>query len=177
MRTAEEWNAYYTDSSFENPFFTENPIWAAAAARDGTGFRLWSPPAQAVYLNLYRDGEGLPAFRQVAMEPGGKKAYGSMRTSEDLHGVYYDYEVVIDGERNRTGDPYAKGAGINGQRSMAVDLKRTDPSGWEKDRRPPRPVENIVYELHVKEFSWDASSGIPKEHRGHTALLPIRTAL
>lgn len=165
MRTAEEWNAYYTDSSFEKSFFYGKSDLGCSCGPDGTGFRLWSPPAQAVYLNLYRDGEGLPAFRQVAMEPG-EKGVWKYETSEDLHGVYYDYEVVIDGERNRTGDPYAKGAGINGQRSMAVDLKRTDPSGWEKDRRPPRPVENIVYELHVKEFSWDASSGIPKEHRG-----------
>ena len=48
------------------------------------------------------------------MEPG-EKGVWKYETSEDLHGVYYDYEVVIDGERNRTGDPYAKGAGINGQ--------------------------------------------------------------
>ena len=49
---------------------------------------------------------------------------------------------------------------------MAVDLSRTDPEGWESDRAPERQEEQIIYELHVKEFSWDASGGFPEAYRG-----------
>ena len=43
---------------------------------------------------------------------------------------------------------------------------RTDPEGWETDRAPERQEEQIIYELHVKEFSWDASGGFPEAYRG-----------
>ena len=35
---------------------------------------------------------------------------------------------------------------------MAVNLKKTNPKGWEKDQTPEEGPERIVYELHVKEF-------------------------
>ena len=95
-----------------------------------------------------------------------EKGVWSFKTEKELHGIYYDYELTIEGESRRTADPYAKACGINGQRSMAVNLKKTDPEGWEEDIAPERETENIIYELHVKEFSWDASGGFPKEYRG-----------
>lgn len=49
---------------------------------------------------------------------------------------------------------------------MAVELGRTDPERWESDRAPKRQQEDIIYELHVKEFSWDGSAGFPEELRG-----------
>lgn len=90
-------------------------------------------------------------------------AYGF---AQELHGIYYDYAVTIEGECRRTADPYAKACGINGRRSMAVNLSKTDPEGWKKDKAPEKPVENIIYELHIKEFSWDKSGGFPQEYRG-----------
>lgn len=37
--------------------------------------------------------------------------------------------------------------------SMAVDLRKTDPVMWESDKAPEKEAEQIIYELHVKEFS------------------------
>ena len=86
--------------------------------------------------------------------------------AEELHGVYYDYTLEIDGRTLRSADPYARACGLNGVRSMAVNLRRTDPEGWEKDKAPEEKAERIIYELHVKEFSWDSSGGFPEEYRG-----------
>ena len=47
-----------------------------------------------------------------------------------------------------------------------MNLSRTDPEGWERDCAPQAGPERIIYELHVKEFSWDASGGFPEEYRG-----------
>ena len=55
---------------------------------------------------------------------------------------------------------------------MVCDLKETDPADWDKDKRPETSPENVIYELHVKEFSWEASGGFKKENRGKYRALP-----
>lgn len=95
-----------------------------------------------------------------------EKGVWAYETARELHGTYYDYEVTIEGKSRKTADPYAKACGINGLRSMAVNLSKTDPEGWKKDKAPEKPAENIIYELHIKEFSWDKSGGFPQEYRG-----------
>lgn len=91
-----------------------------------------------------------------------EKGVWSYRTDRELHGMYYDYDVTVYGETRRSADPYAKACGINGKRSMAVNLSKTNPEGWEEDRAPEKTAENIIYELHIKEFSWDKSGGFPE---------------
>ena len=49
---------------------------------------------------------------------------------------------------------------------MAADLRRTDPEGWEEDLAPENGPEQVIYETHVKEFSWDPAGGFPEEVRG-----------
>lgn len=90
----------------------------------------------------------------------------AFRTEKNLHGIYYDYEIRIDGETKRTADPYAKACGINGRRSMAVDLSLTNPIGWEEDHAPEQPAERIIYEVHVKEFSWDPGRAVSLRNTG-----------
>ena len=130
-----------------------------------THFTLWAPTAQRVVLRLYRDGFHGDAYRTEEMRRGERGVY-SAELPEDLAGVYYDYDVTTDGVTRRTGDPYAQGCGLNGVRSMVVDHARMSPEGWAEDRAPARPAENVIYELHVKDFSCDPASGIAPQHRG-----------
>ena len=131
----------------------------------GTEFRLWAPTARRVVLHLYRAGHKVRAFARAELS---RRAQGVWfwRTPERLDGVYYDYEVTVDGVTRRTADPYARACGLNGQRSMVVDLPATDPEGWSQDTAPARQGEDIIYEVHVREFSWDESGGFPPEVRG-----------
>ena len=132
---------------------------------DGTVFRLWSPLAGEVTLCLYPDGEDSPLVRSVPMtaRPGGLWCW---ETPACLHGTYYRYRIrhrdtVVD-----AGDPYATACGVNSRRCMAVDLRRTDPEGWDRDVPPSIPPENIIYEIHIKEFSWQPAGGFPEAFRG-----------
>ena len=127
-------------------------------------FKLWSPEAERVELFLYRDDVSEPYERRLLMPE--ERGVWVARVEGNLHKVYYDYEVTVDGWTTRTADPYAAACGCNGVRSMAVDLDRTDPEGFAEDCAPPRPPENIIYELHVKDFSHDPGSGVPEEYRG-----------
>lgn len=156
---------YYTSKEFlENFIYGGNDL-GVKCSEDGTSFRLWAPQAEGVTLNLYEKGEGGGAYLNLPMKKEDKGVW-SFDTKKELHGVYYDYQIKRDGEEILSADPYAKGCGLNGLRSMAVNLRKTDPKGWENDCSPQEGMERIIYELHVKEFSWDKSGGFPKEYRG-----------
>ena len=163
--TARELKRFYADSTFKKNYIYDGHDLGAACGSDGTVFKLWSPVADRVELHLYPDGDESGCMRSVSMERG-EKGVWMYRTEECLHGTYYDYDVSIGHETRRTADPYARACGINSRRSMAVELGRTDPERWESDRAPKRQQEDIIYELHVKEFSWDGSAGFPEELRG-----------
>lgn len=165
MRDRVELKKYYSSRAFLKNFVYDGNDLGVECNEDKTTFRLWSPEAEGVILNLYHVGNGEKAYRQIPMEAR-EKGVWSWETDEELHGVYYDYLITRDGEKVLTADPYAKACGVNGLRSMAVNLKKTDPEGWEKDQSPEEGEERIVYELHVKEFSWDKSGGFPEEYRG-----------
>ena len=165
MKTAAEWKEYYTDPEFHKKYTYEEHNLGVQCSEKGTAFRIWSPCAEFVTLRLYEDGsQGIP-YLYIPMKRE-EKGVWKYETVQELHGIYYDYEVMIDGEVQETADPYAKACGMNGKRSMAVNLTKTNPDGWETDKAPEQPVETIIYELHIKEFSWDKSGGFPEEYRG-----------
>ena len=168
---------YWFDSpEFETEFHCDLPL-GSFPSPSGTLFHLWAPTAQAVTLSLYREGTGEEAIRTVPLVRQ-EKGLWSYETEENLDGVYYDYQVTVLGETYQTADPYARACGVNGARSMVIDLKRTDPDGWEQDTPPAHTPETVIYELHVKDFSWDPAGGFPSEDRGrYTALCRTGTTL
>ena len=55
----------------------------------------------------------------------------------DHKGKFYTFRVQINGKwMNEVPDPYAKAVGVNGKRAMVVDLKQSNPGGWEADKSP-----------------------------------------
>ena len=82
--------------------------------------------------------------------------------------MYYDFLIERDcGSVDRVADPWARGAGVNGRRSMVVDFSRTNPDGWDHDHTPDVPLaQTVVWETHVGDFSNDPAGGFPESHRG-----------
>lgn len=165
MRTPKEYKDYYASPEFQEAYLYEGNDLGAVCSEEGSSFLLWSPDAEHVTLRLYRDGEASPCFRELPMQKR-EKGVWEYRTEENLHGTYYDFSLEREGVRVSLADPCAKACGANGRRSMAVELARTDPEGWASDRAPAPAAEQFIYELHVKEFSWDPSGGFPEEYRG-----------
>jgi len=59
-----------------------------------------------------------------------------------------------------------------------LDLRRTDPENWMGDLPPAPTPEQVIYELHIKDFSWDPAGGFPAEERGrYRALCRTGTTL
>ncbi len=164
MENIVELKKYYSSKEFLENYIYEGNDLGVECNENGTTFKLWSPGAESVVLNLYEAGDGFKAYEQIPMEKADKGVW-CFHSDKELHKVYYDYLIKRDSKEVLTADPYAKAAGVNGIRSMAVNLKKTDPKGWENDKAPQKDKERVVYELHVKEFSFSVSGGFPPEYR------------
>ncbi len=137
---------------------------------NATTFRVWAPTATEVYVNLYTSGtQGADDLIDTILMT--KDVNGTWIATADgnLHGTYYTYAVHVDGQVNEAVDPYARTTGVNGQRGMVIDLDSTDPEGWENDTNPNPSTsytDAVIYELHVRDFSIDDSSGILEDYQG-----------
>jgi pullulanase len=88
--------------------------------------------------------------------------------SGDKNGLIYNYRVTVDATTNEAVDPYVRATTVNGVRGVVVDLSKTNPAKWSK-KKPAfsgKPTDAIIYELHVRDLSMDASSGIPAANKG-----------
>lgn len=126
-----------------------------------TRFKVWAPEAEAVKLNLYKEGEGDNLIERCTM----KKSRNGIFTFErqgDCNGIYYTYTVVNHGDEQEAVDPYTKAAGVNGRRGMVINLEKTNPQGFELDeyRNPEHITDAIICEGSVRDFTMDESSGV-----------------
>ena len=162
----------YDSKAFEAQYHTDAPLgalWSPASTR----FALWAPTARQVSLHLYEDGAaGGPLL--TLERPRGQRGVWEAVAEGDLDGRYYDFSVTdSDGITRRTADPWARACGRDGARSMVIDLRRTDPEGWAGDTPPARGPEDIIWEVHVKDFSHDVHSWVSEALRGKYKALTL----
>ena len=164
-KTPAQWKTLFENVPFHRENYYTGPL-GPDYTPGGTCLRLWAPTAEAVTVTLYHKGDGGAV---LGTEPLVRGAHGvwSVWLPGEQHGHYYTFAVTVDGITRETGDPYARAAGVNGVRSMIVDLARTAPSGWERDVRPNiPPAQRAVWEVSVRDFSQDAASGVRPAWRG-----------
>ena len=145
---------------FDYEVYTGNDLGAVYSPKM-TRFKVWAPEAEAVKLNLYKEGEGDNLIERCTM----KKSRNGIFTFErqgDCNGIYYTYTVVNHGDEQEAVDPYTKAAGVNGRRGMVINLEKTNPQGFELDeyRNPEHITDAIIYEGSVRDFTMDESSGV-----------------
>ncbi|MBQ7067260.1 MAG: type I pullulanase [Lachnospiraceae bacterium] len=156
----------YDSSEFAKKFHYDGNDLGATYTKEQTIFKVWAPVAGEVTLCLYKDGIEGDCMEEHPMV---QKDYGIWDVSikKDLEGIYYTYKITNGDTTCETQDIYGKACGVNGKRTMVVDLENTNPEGWQEDSFPNRgKITPAIYELHIKDFSSDPHSGVTKEHRG-----------
>ena len=120
---------------------------------DQTTFKVWAPTASRVVLSLFDAGNGGNKIDSVEMVLGSNGVWET--TYNCGHGTYYTYAVTTAAGTQVAADPYAKAAGVNGDRSMVIDLSLTDPQGWDGSRvvELEKYTDAIIWEVHVRDFS------------------------
>jgi pullulanase len=144
----------------------------AVTTASHTDFRLWAPTAQAVALCRY-DTEGDGA-RVVPLQRHARSGTWHVRLPDAPHGTRYRYlvDVEVPGVgvvRNRVTDPWSLALTANSTHSVVADLSHPSltPVKW-RARRAPRlahPTDQVIYELHVRDFSVGDTT-VPPPHRG-----------
>ena len=154
----------YSTEEFESEYTYTGDDLGATWTKEATTFRVWAPTAESVKVKLYKGGLSSNNNLIEAIDMTADVNGTWVVTKEgDLNGVFYTYEVTINGERVEACDPYAKATGVNGQRAMVIDLDSTDPEGWDKDKNPNADLaitDAVIYELHIRDLGTDESSGI-----------------
>ena len=152
-------------SIFDSDYFIDNYTYdgndlGAVINGSSTTFKVWAPTASKVVLNLFKSGHEGVAYQQVDMFKG-EKGVWSHTEANCGHGVYYTYTVTTSVGTQEAVDPYAKAAGLNGNRGMVVDLDQTNPEGWTDvnfDSGIKSYSDAVIWEVHVRDFSNKISS-------------------
>lgn len=159
-------------ASFEDyPVYPDENLWLDYSP-ERTVFKLWSPTAKEVALNIYEKGDewkkgdevGLLNLIQMRKV---KEGLWQTTVQGDQNGNYYTFQTKHDKAwLEETPGIYAKAVGVNGKRAMILDFSTTNPEGWEEDRGPTlnTPNEAIIYELHVRDLTTHQNSG--SSHQG-----------
>lgn len=132
-------------------------------------FKLWSPRAQAVSVNIYETADKQDDNLRSTVKMMQKNHIWTAEIPGDLAGLFYTYLVIHeDGLVVETNDIYAKAVGLNGDRGAIIDLQQTNPVGWLEDQRVSTKTitDAFIWEVHVADFSSDEESGVSVENRG-----------
>ena len=179
--------AYDSDASRANEAidseytYTKRDL-GATYSPESTTFKVWAPTATKVALNLYatgsdsEEGAGKKGNYDLEklMENGKWTGVWTVKVDGDLKNIYYTYTITAANTSGtattttETQDVYSVATGVNGARSMVCDLNSTDPEGWANDKHVllDKSTDSSVWEIHIKDFSYDEASGVSEANRG-----------
>ena len=147
------YGSYYNGSyleSYASAAYNEENL-GAEYSSTSTTFKTWSPQASSVKVKLYETGSdsepGAGVIGTYDLTKNSTTGVWSTTVSGDLKNKYYTYLVTVNGSTKETQDVYSKATGVNGKRSMVVDLDSTDPEGWESD-------EHILFDSASEAVVW-----------------------
>jgi type I pullulanase len=167
-------NNSYTNASqnLDTQYGYDGNDLGATYTKNATTFKVWAPTATSVKLNLYSEGSG--GSKISTTDLSNNKGVWSKTLNGDYKNKFYTYTVTaknVTGSNTttkETQDIYSVATGVNGQRSQIVDLDSTDPEGWSSDAHVllDKNTDSYVWEVHVKDFSYDSKSGVSSKNRG-----------
>jgi len=143
----------------------------AQYSKDSTTFRIWSPDSGNVTVEV--NGKSYPL------------------TKKSMNGYSDVYEVTVQGDLDLTPyqfkingravrDPYGKmvvpttysgsdgvGVAASDNRNVVMNMRATDlKEGWAKRPEFVNREDAIIYEVHVRDFTIDSSSGVSSQNKG-----------
>ena len=149
---------FVASSVFDKKYSFDGTL-GASYSPTRTILRVWAPTAVSVdvilYGGLYDDGNA-----RYAMEKGGRGTH-ELLLMGDYAGKAYKYAITFpNGNVVETVDPYSYATTVNGERSVILDYAKTNPENWGKRLDPiTSPVDAIIYELHIRDFTISPNSG------------------
>lgn len=124
-------------------------------SKEASTFRVFSSHKD-LSLRLYDDSKTI-YYIEYKMIKTDENIF-EVKIEGDLNGKFYTYSI---NNKQEVTDPYSISSSINSKRSAIIDLKITDPDGFrEHDRPKTKKSESIIYELHVRDFTFNKNSDV-----------------
>lgn len=142
------------------PYYEGNDL-GVTVTREGISVKIWAPKAQEVSFFIYRESQGGKPIRKDSLRFAGHGCWG-IQLKGSFAGLYYTFKVRNKEWMNETPGVEARAVGINGKRGLFFIPEETDPENWGNDQPVSlvNPVDAILYEIHVRDFSVSPDSGM-----------------
>ncbi|MBY0378692.1 MAG: type I pullulanase, partial [Gammaproteobacteria bacterium] len=144
--------------------------------------RIWAPTATYVELLIYNNWDSKieqPDYTLKLEKDSDNKTHSIQISQVQFEDKFYLYRLHFnDLDKNDRPtvtttyavDPYANGLGINGNLGCLIDINaaKSKPEGWDEDKKPPlqQKEDSVIYELHIRDFTVLATSGVSLKHQG-----------
>lgn len=165
-----------TNSIFDTSWFSDQFTYSGndlgnTYSKSATAFRVWAPTAAKVTLISYGTTPAESGLREVSEIQMTKSTSGTWTAtlSGDQESLVYRYRATFGDSVSEAVDPYVRATTINGGYGVVIDLAKTNPAGWDAAAKPSfsgKATDAVVYELHVRDATIDASSGVSAANRG-----------
>ncbi|HOK87428.1 MAG TPA: type I pullulanase [Fervidobacterium sp.] len=119
-----------------------------------TTIRVWSPVSKSVDLLLYKKWDDSEPSQVVSMKQIGNGAWEAVLNG-DWAGWFYKIRYFSYGEYRESVDYFSKAVAKNSAKSAIIDLTKTNPQGWDNDKRPAMGAyeDAIIYEIHIADMT------------------------
>jgi pullulanase len=147
-----------------NEFYDAQAVLGATYRPEATTFRVFAPTARTVQVVHLRGATGDKGRAPHDLHMAGKGIWEG-KVDGDLEGRFYLYK--LDDHDREVLDIYCVNAVDSSRRARITDLSKTNPPNWDSAKIGPplaSPVDMVVYEMHVRDFTIAANSGV--EHKG-----------
>ncbi|MGG3466400.1 type I pullulanase [Neobacillus pocheonensis] len=145
---------------FDKKFYYDGTDLGVTFDERQSQFKLWAPTATALKLKLRPPNSQFSEIVKMKREDSG---IWSVTVNGNLEYYQYSFLVHVNLEWREVIDPYVKALTANGEHGIIVNLKKT--------KRPKvklplieSPVDAIIYETHIRDFTIHSSSGVT--HKG-----------
>lgn len=144
---------------FDNIYHYDRDDLGMVYAPEGTKFKIWSPVAKSIDLELVKPDGGTTMHAMRYKNAGVWRLY----LEGDYEGYRYRYHVYVNEKTTTVRDPYAIASTTNGAYAYVIDREKTR-SMDHAVHFSGDPTDAVIYEISVRDFSMDPA--IDFEHRG-----------
>jgi pullulanase len=151
--------AVIRSAGFDEKFYYPHDDLGVTCEKEQTIFKLWAPTATQVKLKLkHPDGTFIEMVKMKRND-----GVWTAVINRDLEYYHYSYLVCVNLEWREAVDPYVNAVTANGELGIIVKMAKTK---REKPSLAPfsHPVDAIIYETHVRDFTVHPNSGA--KHKG-----------
>ncbi|WP_066366885.1 type I pullulanase [Neobacillus fumarioli] len=146
--------------AFDQKFYYEGDDLGVTFGQDGVCFKLWAPTAVQVKLKL-KPPES--PFAEIIKMKRYDRGIWSIVINRELENYQYSFLLQINQEWREAVDPYVKAVTANGKSGVILNLEKTR-EPWTELPPIESPVDAIIYETHIRDFTIHPGSGI--KHKG-----------